>query len=53
MCSGNAPELQEKSSFIGQWIEILRPGYDRVQHIENPENQIPEIRKGGDEKIWI
>ena len=47
MCSGNAPELKEKSSFIGQWIEILRPGYDRVQHIENPENQIAALEKEG------
>ena len=31
MCSGNAPELEEKSSFVGRWMEILRPGYDRVQ----------------------
>ena len=30
MCSGHAPELQEKSSFIGRWMDILRPGYERV-----------------------
>jgi carbonic anhydrase len=30
MCSGNAPELEEKSSFVGRWMDILRPGYDRV-----------------------
>ena len=27
MCSGNAPELEEASSFVGRWMEILRPGY--------------------------
>lgn len=27
MCSGNAPELEESSSFVGRWMEILRPGY--------------------------
>ena len=27
MCSGAAPELEEDSSFIGRWMDILRPGY--------------------------
>ncbi|WP_137702709.1 carbonic anhydrase [Marimonas lutisalis] len=31
MCSGNAPELEEKSSFVGRWMDILRPGYERVK----------------------
>lgn len=31
MCSGAAPELEETSSFIGRWMDILRPGYDRVK----------------------
>lgn len=30
MCSGQAPELEGKSSFVGRWVEILRPGYERV-----------------------
>ena len=30
MCSGTAPALLETSSFIGRWIDILRPAYDRV-----------------------
>ncbi len=30
MCSGAAPELEEKSSFVGRWMDILRPGYDRI-----------------------
>ncbi len=47
MCSGTAPELEEKSSFIGQWMDILRPGYDRVQHIENSETQIAALEKEG------
>jgi carbonic anhydrase len=25
MCAGNAPDLEQKSSFIGQWLDILRP----------------------------
>jgi len=35
MCSGAAPELEEKSSFVGRWMDLLRPGYDRVKHIED------------------
>lgn len=30
MCAGNAPELEQSTSFIGRWMDILRPGYDRV-----------------------
>jgi len=30
MCSGHAPALEEKSSFVGRWMDILRPGYHRV-----------------------
>lgn len=31
MCSGAAPELEQKSSFVGRWMDILRPGYDKVK----------------------
>jgi len=34
MCSGHAPELEEKSSFVGRWMDILRPGYERVLEID-------------------
>ncbi|HET7408750.1 MAG TPA: carbonic anhydrase [Paracoccaceae bacterium] len=30
MCAGKAPELEQSTSFIGRWMDILRPGYDRV-----------------------
>ncbi len=30
MCKGHAPELKEKTSFVGRWMDILRPGYDRL-----------------------
>ena len=30
MCSGKAPELLAEGSFVGRWMEILRPGYERV-----------------------
>ncbi|UYV37077.1 carbonic anhydrase [Rhodobacteraceae bacterium D3-12] len=37
MCSGNAPELEEKSSFVGRWMDILRPGYDRIKDLPTEE----------------
>lgn len=37
MCSGKAPELEDKSSFVGRWMDILRPGYERVKDL--PEDQ--------------
>ncbi|AUH33219.1 carbonic anhydrase [Paracoccus tegillarcae] len=37
MCAGHAPELDEKTSFVGRWMDILRPGYDRVKDL--PEDQ--------------
>ena len=30
MCSGQAPELSQESSFVGRWMDILRPGYERL-----------------------
>jgi len=29
-CKGNAPELAENSSFVGRWIDILKPAYERL-----------------------
>ena len=30
MCCGRAPDLEQQSSFVGRWMDILRPGYERV-----------------------
>ncbi|MEM1300486.1 MAG: carbonic anhydrase [Pseudomonadota bacterium] len=40
MCSGKAPHLEDKSSFIGRWMDILRPGYQRV--IERVEGEVAQ-----------
>ncbi|MCZ0813726.1 MAG: carbonic anhydrase [Pseudomonadota bacterium] len=39
MCSGNAPALEEKSSFVGRWMDILRPGYERVKDIADDDKR--------------
>lgn len=31
MCSGRAPALEMETSFIGRWMDILRPGFLRLQ----------------------
>ncbi|WP_417740954.1 carbonic anhydrase [Salipiger sp.] len=37
MCSGRAPALEEKSSFVGRWMDILRPGYEKVKDLPDSE----------------
>lgn len=44
MCSGQAPELEEKSSFVGRWMDILRPGYERVRDLPEDE-QVRALEK--------
>jgi len=39
MCNGHAPHLEEKSSFVGRWMDILRPGYERIKDL--PQDQQP------------
>ncbi|WP_238365692.1 carbonic anhydrase [Mesobacterium pallidum] len=45
MCSGKAPELEEKSSFVGRWMDILRPGYEAVAGIEDEETRLKALEK--------
>ena len=33
MCEGRAPALEEETSFVGRWMDLLRPGYDRVKDV--------------------
>jgi carbonic anhydrase len=44
MCSGHAPELLEKTSFVGRWMDILRPGFQRVAHLPDGE-RIPALER--------
>jgi carbonic anhydrase len=37
MCCGLAPELEEATSFIGRWMDILRPGYEAVSTLPEGE----------------
>jgi len=34
MCKGKAPALEDTNSFVGRWIEILRPGFERISKMK-------------------
>ncbi len=40
MCNGKAPELEEATSFVGRWMDILRPGYDRIDKSASEADQL-------------
>ena len=43
MCSGNAPEMDEPESFVGRWMDILRPGYDRIDQTADHDAQLKAL----------
>ena len=45
MCTGRAPELEEESSFVGRWLDLLREGYGRVSDIEDPKARLAALEK--------
>jgi len=45
MCQCKAPELDAKDSFVGRWMDILRPKYDEVADIEEPAEQVRQLEK--------
>ncbi|MEP0963204.1 MAG: carbonic anhydrase [Roseobacter sp.] len=45
MCQGNAPGLEGKDSFIGRWMDILKPSYPLVADVEDPLVQAQELEK--------
>lgn len=45
MCKGHAPELEAKDSFVGRWMDILRPRYEVVAEIEDSEEQLRQLEK--------
>ncbi|SPH23014.1 Carbonic anhydrase 1 [Ascidiaceihabitans donghaensis] len=45
MCQGHAPELEAKESFVGRWMDILRPKYDLVADEPDPAQQSRLLEK--------
>ncbi len=47
MCEGSAPDLLESGSFIGRWIDILKPGYDRLPAAGSRQERLTLLEKQG------
>lgn len=47
MCEGRAPELEKSTSFIGRWMDILRPRYELVRDEADPQKQLNLLEKQG------
>lgn len=45
MCAGRAPDLESKSSYLGRWMDILKPGYERVKDIADKNEQQLALEK--------
>ena len=45
MCKGNAPELEKPDSFVGRWMDILRPKFDQVAGIEDEGEQVRNLER--------
>ena len=45
MCTGHAPDLEKSSSFVGRWMDILRPGYERVKDIKDEAARVARLER--------
>jgi carbonic anhydrase len=45
MCSGHAPELDRPESFVGRWMDLLRPGYEKVKHLATEDERLEALEK--------
>ena len=47
MCEGSAPDLLDQESFIGRWIDLLRPGYERLPEHGSRAERLTLLEKEG------
>jgi carbonic anhydrase len=45
MCKGEAPQLEAKESFVGRWMDILKPKYEQVADIEDGVEQARQFER--------
>jgi carbonic anhydrase len=45
MCQGHAPELEALDSFVGRWMDILRPKYASVEALKDKDQQARALEK--------
>ncbi|MFN3954057.1 MAG: carbonic anhydrase [Pararhodobacter sp.] len=47
ICSGAHGDVEASESFVARWLLNLRPGYDNVAYIDDPEVRISELEREG------
>ena len=47
MCAGDAPALEAEDSFVGRWMDVLRPAYADVVGIEDRADRLEAFEKRG------
>lgn len=45
MCKGLAPDLEKPESFVGRWMDILKPKYPQVADIEDEDVQMRALER--------
>lgn len=45
MCSGHAPDLDREDSFVGRWMDMLRPGWEKVKDVEDETTRLEALEK--------
>ncbi|MGR3617247.1 MAG: carbonic anhydrase [Paracoccaceae bacterium] len=45
MCKGHAPQLEEKTSFVGRWMDILKPKFELVKNIQDEAEQARQLER--------
>lgn len=45
MCDGHAPQLTSRDSYVGRWLEELRPAHTRVAAIKDMDQRVSAMEK--------
>lgn len=45
MCAGTNTKLAARESFVGRWMDILKPGYDQVRHIAEESDRLRALEQ--------
>lgn len=45
MCNGDAPDLEKPDSFVGRWLDILRPAFERVADKGTADQQADALER--------
>lgn len=44
-CTGHGPNIEEETSFVGRWMDILQPGYDKIADIKDTAERTQALEK--------